>query len=297
MNFQNENNNLNNFSCENCKYFTNNKKDYKKHLLTKKHLSYNQFNNNSEMKFYSCNCGKTYSYNSSLYNHKKKCQYNQNQLVEKKTNYDEIITTLINENNELRKTLIEQTKIISDVIPKIGNTINSNNTINNVNKFNINVFLNEQCKDAISMENFIKSLEISLSNLLFSKDKGLIEGISNIFIENMNKLPLTQRPIHCTDVKRETLYIKNETWEKDEKREKTKDAIKKVSKLQTCNINKYVDTNPDFMSISKKKDEYIDIVRVATSSIENKEDKIIKNICKNVYINENKIDIETCQIE
>jgi len=276
-----------NFICEKCNYITINKKDYKKHLLTKKHIDKSNLK-----KEYKCECGKVYNYNGSLYNHKKKCNIqlsiasNTNKIID----HEKMILTLIDENKELRKALVDQSKLISDVIPKIGNNNNNVNS-NNVNKFNINLFLNEQCKDAISMDNFIESIEISLSNLLLSKEKGLAEGISNIFIENINKLPITQRPLHCTDVKRETLYIKNEKWEKDEKKEKTKRAIKRVSKIQASNINHvYIKENPDFMNNDKKKDEYIHIVKATTSDIEgNKEDKIIKNICKEVYINEDSI--------
>jgi len=273
------------YACKKCDYVTNYKKDYNKHLLTKKHNEPTIYNKN-----YICDCGKKYSYNSSLYNHKKKCTFNMNmEIIEKQNNnYETMINTLINENKELRQTLIEQSKVLSEVIPKINNTVNGNvnNTINSNNKFNINVFLNEHCKHAISMDSFIKSIEISLSNLLFSKEKGLAQGISNIFIENINKLPLTQRPLHCTDVKRETLYIKNEIWEKDEKKEKTKEAIKKISKMQTQNVNKYVTSNPDYMKHDKKKEDYISIVRVATGDIDDKQEKIIKNICKEVYVND-----------
>ena len=274
------------FSCENCNYSTINKKDYKKHLQTKKHLSYEIMMSTNIMieRNYKCDCGREYLHRSSLNNHKKKCNNSPQEIVTTpNVDYEKMITTLIDENRELRKVLIEQSKTLKEAIPKIGNI----NTINSNNKFNINLFLNEQCKDAISMDNFIKSIEISLSNLLLSKDKGLAEGISNIFIENMNKLPITQRPLHCTDVKRETLYIKNqEKWEKDEKKEKTKNAIKRVSNLQACNINTYAKANPDYMKNDRKKDEYIDIVRAATSNIEEKEDKIIKNICKQIYIND-----------
>ncbi len=286
--------------CNFCNYKTLNKKDYNKHELTQKHLkniSLSEKKNEivdsgiNKRKFV-CQCGKKYSYNSSLYNHKNKC-INQPIVTTNSIDYEKMITTLIDENKELRKVLIEQTKVINEVMPKIGNTsfsnvnnINNVNNIKNINKFNINLFLNEQCKDAITMDNFIKSIEISLSNLLFSKNKGLAEGISNIFIENINKLPLTQRPLHCTDVKRETIYIKNDTWEKDEKKEKTKDAIKKVSNLQTKNINKYKESNPDYMKDDKKKEDFINIIKVATTDIEGKEEKIIKNICKEVYLNE-----------
>lgn len=281
----------NTYFCEKCKYFTNNRKDYNKHLQRKKHLI--GIIESEEKIKHICECGKMYVHRSSLNNHKKKCIHHEQIIsVSDKIDYEKMITTLIDENKELRKTLVEQSKLINEVIPKLGNNINVNNVSNvsninnikNVNKFNINLFLNEQCKDAITMDNFIKSIEISLSNLLFSKDKGLAEGISNIFIENINKLPITQRPLHCTDVKRETLYIKNDTWEKDEKKEKTKDAIKKLSNLQTKNINKYKETNPDYMNYDKKKEEFISIIKVATSDIEGKEEKIIKNICKEIYL-------------
>lgn len=296
------------FSCDVCKYFTNNKKDYNRHLLTKKHSLNTEINmdNKPESIYHICECGKKYLHRSSLNNHKKKCTSLSSDIdidkksdiiissshstpigfQDKKMNYDEMITTLINENKELRKVLVEQSKLISNVIPKIGNNHHNINS-NNVNKFNINLFLNEQCKDAISMDNFIESIEVSMNNLMLSKEKGLAEGISNLFIENINKLPITQRPLHCTDVKRETLYIKNEKWEKDEKKEKTKHAIKRVSNLQASQINHvYINENPDYMKNDKKKDEYIHIVRTATGDIQSKEDKILKNICKEVIINE-----------
>lgn len=254
-----------NYECLYCCFNTNDKKDYRRHLLTQKHKKNEE---NEKLN------------NSKLSNINDEPNYKE-LFMNVLNNNGKMITTLIDENKELKKQLVEQSKVINEIIPKIGN-----NTINSNNKFNLNIFLNEQCKDAITMDNFIKSIEISLSNLLFSKDKGLVEGISNIFIENINKLPITQRPLHCTDVKRETIYIKNDTWEKDEKKEKTKDAIKKVSNLQTKNINKYKESNPDYMNSDKKKEDFINIIRVTTSDIEGKEEKIIKNICKEVYVNE-----------
>ena len=245
-----------NYECLFCCFNTNDKKDYRRHLSTKKHKK----NEENE-------------------------KINNSKILNTETdeiNYKELfINTLLKEHKEMKETIEKQQKTINELIPKIGN-----NTINSNNKFNLNIFLNETCKDAISMEEFINKIQVSLSDLFYTKNKGIAEGVSNIFIENLNKIPLTQRPIHCTDVKRETIYIKNDTWEKDEKKEKTKDAIKKVSNLQTKNINKYKESNPDYMNHDKKKEDFINIIKVATSDIEGKEEKIIKNICKEVYLNE-----------
>ena len=128
---------------------------------------------------------------------------------------------MIHENQELRNQ-------VTELIPKVGNTINKP-------RFNINIFLNEQCKDALTMNEFIDKIKVTLDDLLITKNKGLTEGVSNIFIENMNKLSVHERPMHCTDVKRETVYIKcedeinkngNSKWEKDKENRKLKESIK-----------------------------------------------------------------------
>ena len=197
------------FHCSYCDYNTERKSQYERHLATLKHQKLadttNQQQNTTEKVHFVCNCGKIYNHRASLYNHKKKCFYNDELKLE--PNYRELIMKLINENHELRNTVLLENKElrnqINEMIPKIGN--------NNINqKFNINVFLNDECKDAITMEQFIEKIEITMSNLLLTKNKGINEGISNIFIENMNKLSLYERPIHCTDTKRETVYIKSD---------------------------------------------------------------------------------------
>jgi hypothetical protein len=199
----------------------------------------------------------------------------------------DMVLKILEQNKQLSDIIVNQNKQMNEMIPKIGNT---NNTINNNQKLNINIFLNEKCKDAMSMDNFLKTIEVSLSNLLVTKEKGLAEGITNIIVENMNKLPINQRPIHCTDVKRETIYIKNETWEKDENKEKTKEAIKKISCIQTKNIKKWTEANPNYMEKEKLKDEYIYLIKHISDDVKEKEEKIIKNICKNSYINDKLIE-------
>ena len=148
---------------------------------------------------------------------------------------DSEIMNLVKQNSEIMKT-------ITEMAPLIGN----NN--NNINNFNINIFLNEKCKDAISMDKFIQGIEISMKNLLTTKDKGLAEGISNIFIENMNKLSLHERPLHCTDTKRETLYIKNDEWEKDNDNKQIKEKMRDVAQKQVRSLNKWTGEHPNYMN-------------------------------------------------
>jgi uncharacterized C2H2 Zn-finger protein len=286
------------YACTPCGFITNNKTDYNRHILTRKHQNEtnetllkqknakNDEKNASGISFDCEKCNKQFNSRSSLWRHKKKCENSENNevIIHTKENpiiQDNTFEIMKEQNNLLKELVMEQAKQIKELIPRIGS---NNNTTNN--KFNVQIFLNEKCKDAISMDAFIKSIEVSLSNLLLTKDKGLADGISNIFIENMSKLSVYERPVHCTDAKREVLYIKNDTWEKDEKKTMIKDAIQKVSKKQTQNITKFKQEYPDFMENQKNKDDFIEIVKATTESVDDKTDKVIRNICKVAQLNE-----------
>ena len=272
------------YICNYCSFFTNNKNDFRRHSVTIKHkkLKNNDFSYEKTQKnSLQCDCGKIYKYKQGLYAHKKKCNYKEVTSVDNKN----LIIMLINENKEMRKMMQDQQEKLLEIIPNIGNN-NTHNTINNKQKFNINVFLNEKCKDAISMNEFIEKIEVSMKNLLTTKDKGLSEGLSNIIIENMNKLSLYERPIHCTDKKRETLYIKNDEWEKDEKSEQINELVKMVEKKQMKNINQWTDKNPNYMNNELLQEEYINLVRSCTNSVDSCKDKVIRKLCDNVYLTE-----------
>ena len=286
------------FVCENCNFECCKKGDYNRHILTGKHkrlintnndytiLTSNTSNTSNIIKEYNCECGKKYKHITSLYKHKKKCTGKKEE-----NNLQELVIKLLTDNQEMKKenqqlihTIINQNQHLTELIPKIGN-----NTINNVknnvkNNFNINVFLNEQCKDALTIDEFVEKIEISMKNLLTTKDKGLGEGLSNIIIDNMNKLSLYERPIHCTDKKRETIYIKNEEWEKDEGNEKTNDFLKKVENKQVKNIDQWTKEHPKYMDNDNLQEEYIDLIRGCTSSIDKCKDKVIRKVCDNVYL-------------
>jgi hypothetical protein len=237
------------FCCKKCNYYTCRKSQYDRHLLTLKHEKITN-DNNLEQKVpneFICECGKKYNYLSGLSRHRKTCKREKKEtsIIENEENvdYKSMFLEMINENKELRKT-------ITEMIPKIGNNNNNNNTINNKNKFNINVFLNEKCKDALSMDEFIDKIEVSMKNLLTTKEKGQVYGISNIIMENMNKLSLYERPLHCTDKKRETLYVKNNEWEKDDNKEHINKALKKVESKQLKNLNVWLEEHPNYMNNS-----------------------------------------------
>lgn len=193
----------------------------------------------------------------------------------------EMKNELLNQLKEQNKIITEQQKSINEMIPKVGN--------NNNNKFNLNFFLNEQCKDALNMSDFIKGLEIQLKDLMYTKNNGIIEGVSNVFVNGLKQLETTKRPIHCTDIKRETLYIKeHDEWEKDEdNKEKLIGALNNIAFKQRRSISDWEKNNPNWIKSDKGKDDYINLIRSVMAEVPSgaKDNKIIKNIVKELQIN------------
>tara|TARA_B100000900_G_scaffold394546_1_gene392084 strand:- start:2638 stop:3648 length:1011 start_codon:yes stop_codon:yes gene_type:complete len=313
------------YICEKCDYSTDSKKDFNKHLGTAKHkkmmdaidsgdISNHSIPKNPENKIFTCvNCERKFKSNSGLWRHKKSCinedesEEKCEEIVEKPTNKDkelelkDMFLTVVNENKELRsmmveqqksmveqqKTIMAQSKQMTEIIPKLGNSTTNNNTINNNQRFSINVFLNEKCKDAINMSDFIKSIQVSLEQLDFTKTQGLEKGISNVIMENMNKLSVYERPMHCTDTKRETIYIKdNNTWEKDKSKEKIKNAIRKTSNKNYTALTNWTRENPDFMEDDEKQMFYARAMSTLGKPMDGLDDKIVKKICSNTYLKE-----------
>ena len=286
------------FVCDICNYKTDIKCNYNRHLNSTKHHKLVNCNEIKTInKVYNCECGNTYKYIQNLSRHKKKCNFQdaENIVYDKNNlNYKDMFLQLLQKTDTLHNLIIEQNKIIqekdktiNEIIPKIGNTNSniSNANINSNNKnVNIQLFLNENCKDALSMDEFVKKIEISLTDLLFTKQKGLVNGISNIFIKNLNDLPEKERPIWCSDKKRKKIFIKEEEWAEDVNNIKTKQAIKDVSDIQVKNINKYTENNPDWKDKENKKEEYISIVKNVTSDILDKKDDVINKMVDTIYL-------------
>jgi hypothetical protein len=284
------------FYCELCDYNTCRQSQFDRHLLTLKHKNRVDYNKNTtkynKKSSNICECGKEYNHRASLYNHQKRCSYraelkpelnvpkiSSDMIVKLIQDNNDIRANLLKENLELRNQLNEQHKQITEMIPRIGN---NNNTLKQ--KFNINVFLNEKCKDALSMDEFIEKIEISMKDLLTTREKGQVQGISNIIIENINKLSLYERPLHCTDKKRETLYIKNQEWEKDDNREYIGKALKKVESKQIKNIKIWLDEHPDYMNIPDQQEKFAKLISERGKSVDEYGEKIVKNLSNNVYV-------------
>ena len=305
------------FNCECCNYKCCKKSDYEKHLTTVKHkkmeisMNGDDLVKNDDIKLakvakvakpvndkFVCLCGKEYKFNQGLHRHKKTCKYEETVCVEiqKTTEASGDVVALLMEQNKLlteqNKQQAEQSKqqaeksniqiellttTIKDMIPNMGNNNNSNNT----NQFNINMFLNEECKDAINMSDFVKSIQVSLDQLQYTTNNGLEKGITRVIMDNMNKLSKYERPLHCSDLKRETIYIKeNDIWEKDTNKEKLKKAINKTSNKNYTALTEWTKENPAFMKQDDKQLFYAKSMSAMGKPITGVEDKIIKSICK-----------------
>ena len=301
--------NPNKFVCLNCDYLTSNSKDYKKHLQTIKHKS---MENDSEMVenlseispkipiIYTCICGKKYKYDSGYYRHKKKCetyliQENNPSDLEVSLKYQEkldhltnVVLDIVKQNNELTKQIVELSSKTST-----NNYTNVNTSNNSHNKtFNLQFFLNEQCKDAINIKDFVESIQVQISDLENTGRNGYVEGISKIFINNLEQLKTHERPIHCSDSKREIIYIKDDNqWNKDDdqKSNLTK-AIKQVANKNIKQISEWQKMNQEYNDPdSKQNDKYMNIILNSMSGSTPEEqksniNKIIKKVAKEVVI-------------
>lgn len=235
------------FLCETCDYSTGSNKDFKKHLLTAKHnLSTKSTQKSPKIPTaYFCNCGKNYKERSGLWRHKKKCkEASENSQISEERKID---ANLVRE-------LIEQNKDLQNQIIEMASHKHDNVTINNTqnNNFNVNMFLNVQCKDAINFTDFIERIEVSHDDLENNAQLGFVNGISKILLDNLQRLTLYERPIHCTDVKRETMYIKDDNqWQKDVT-DKINSAIQGVSQKSIITLMDWKKNNPDYQDIDSE---------------------------------------------
>jgi len=294
------------YSCKNCDFKCCKLSNYTAHIDTPKHknrtFSTILEQKNAETEFICNNCNKKYKARNSLWYHQKKCNL-ANHLKNKEDNEIKILTGLVldvvKQNQELTQQNSNLTNKIVDIYKNttsntniLSNTNISNNSINSNNKtFNLNVFLNEQCKDAMNLMDFVDSLKLQLSDLESVGKLGFVEGISNIIIKNLKALDIHKRPVHCSDSKREVMYIKDEDkWEKEnDENNKIRKAIKYVAHKNSKILPEFKAKYPDCSkSESKQSDHYTKLVIEAMggrgdNDIE-KENKIIKNIAKELTI-------------
>jgi hypothetical protein len=283
------------FICESCDIKTNNKKDYSKHCLTTKHLNRTKIEQKLPNLLFSCKrCSKGYKARNSLWYHEQKCNIEINKniyineahptavpLYSEVSHLSNIVIELIKSNTDLQKQMMEVCK---------NSTIN-NNTINSHNKtFNLQVFLNEKCKDAMNLGDFVNSMTLELSDLEDVGKLGYVEGISNIIIRKLNELDVYNRPIHCSDAKREIMYVKDDNiWEKENSTyDKLRKAIKQVTYKNSSLLGPWSKKYPACMNNQHHlNDVYIQLVGQAMGGKEefvDSENKIMKKIAKSVLI-------------
>ena len=291
------------FCCDICDYSTSRKSQYDRHIITGKHqiLTNPNLQISKNCANYECICGKSYKHASSLCAHKKSCtqQHSTKDTSNNEFEFDtEFVMLVLKQNNELQTQMIEQqTKMMAQhthMMEVIKNGTNNTliNNISNNKTFNLNVFLNEQCKDAMNIMDFVDSLKLQLSDLESVGKLGFVEGISNIIVKNLNAMDIHKRPVHCSDSKRDVMYVKDEDrWEKEnENKIKLRKAIKYLAHKNSKMLPEFKTKYPDCgQSISKKSDQYNKlIIEAMGGSGDNdleKEDKIIKNIANEVVIN------------
>ena len=292
------------YYCEKCDYYTNKKSNYNTHCESKKHnkqqmeLKINDIKPNLSLNKNNtyCNvCEKNYKDRTGLWRHKKKCVVIDGININDK---DALVIHLLQQNSELQKSLIELSKEKIITNSTHGNTNNTNNTNNSHNTnsnnktFNLNFFLNETCKNAMNISEFVSSIKVTLEDLEYTGRQGYIQGISNIILNNLQKLEQHERPLHCNDLKREILYIKeNNKWEKEtEQKPILTKAIKTIANENIKQIKHWRDKYPDCTdSDSKKNNMYLKIVSNSMNGLTEAEscrniDKIISNVAKEVII-------------
>jgi hypothetical protein len=302
------------FYCEKCDYKCSSKGDFNKHIQSKKHNTINttivQPKNSQTHK---CSCGKEYEYRASLFNHKKKCVLPAPQQEEPTPSQDDIqvptnlIFELIKQNQEFKQLLVDQNKQLYEKheeniylqkqlldVVKDGKTINNNTISNNSHNktFNLQFFLNETCKDAMNMKDFIQSLELSMSELEKMGEVGFAEGMSRVFVNRLNSLDITKRPIHCSDVKREIIHIKDDNkWERDNANlDRLRKIIKQLTHKNILRVDDWKKANPGCTEYnSRKNDQYLKINMEAIGPVDEEEvkrdfGKIIRKVAENTAI-------------
>lgn len=309
------------FACKICDYSSSKESDYNRHIATRKHQ-----NNVKNAKKNACVCGKAFMHRQGLHVHRKKCsQYISKGVSDSDVKYDtidgnkneniihnvdsvtfssdvdddkhdicsdekigitkEMFMKLLKDNEEMMKMI---KSLSENQLTTPQHITNNNNNITNNNQFNLNIFLNEKCKDALNMSEFIDSLKITLDDLLFSKNNGITRGVTDIMMKKLKELDIYKRPIHCTDIKRDTMYIKDEDkWHKDNNHDMFKNTIIKVANKERSALQLWAIDNPDWMETEQKQIQYLTMVRSICEPIEtysNYERKIIKNIGKEILV-------------
>ncbi len=290
------------YTCNFCHYMCNKNSEYIRHLTTRKHIG-NAAGNKKIAVILKCKlCNKLYKSNKGLWGHNKVCNIpvnNENIILDASNNEIKVLTNLVLEivksNTELQKQNTELQiqnqefqKQVLDVCQKIQpSSITNNSTTNNNKTFNLQFFLNEQCKDAMNVSEFVNSFQLKLEDLERVGRQGYVDGISHIIVSKLKETDIYKRPFHCSDAKRETLYVKDENgWEREgAENSKMIKAVKDVGQKNFTILNNYRLSNPEcILAESADNDKYVQMMIQAAGSQKDNVSKVIKKIAKEVVI-------------
>lgn len=286
--------NASKYLCGKCNFSTSRLSQYNSHLLTAKHKKLTNDDTNPSVlsAAFECGCGNIYKHRQGLHNHRKKCTHHQknNEMVCGNSFLDNTtVFEILKQNQEFKDLLVEQHKKILELsnAPRIINNNVTNNTQNN--HFNLQVFLNETCKDAITADQFVKDILISFHDLENIGNQGYVQGFTDIIMKHLRTLDVTKRPMHCTDVKRETIYIKeNDSWNKDnEDKTKLKNVIEKVALKSRANVHSWQRGHPEVVVLDSNDYEMNHKILRHTwgdGDTEKLQEKVIKNIAKEIHL-------------
>jgi hypothetical protein len=302
--------------CIICDYYSNKVTDYRRHLLTPKHVNKSNNTNNTNKtaektndftpnKLYKCECGKEYLHMSSLCKHKKSCDSLQTEKISndtyetatnvQSTEFDsDMILEILKQNQEFKELIIAQNNKILELVSSHNTTNitnNNNNNNNTTNKFNLNVFLNETCKDALNMSEFLESLTLCLNDFENFGPLGYCGGITNILLKGLKTLDVNKRPIHCSDLKREVIHIKNnDVWQKDEEQMQMIKAIQAIEQKNIKQMSLWAKANPEYKDANhKKSDLYTKLIDNSLGETDEEKaqknyHKIIRSVAKEILV-------------
>jgi len=284
------------YSCEVCSFKTENKTNYNIHLLTVKHknLTKTDKQNAEKCNYHICLCGNKYKHRQSLFNHKLKCKFTNNPVTTECTVLtttnentvqpnNELLMELLKQNNELQRQIIEMARE-----PK---TVNNNNT-NNI-QLNINQFLNENCKNALNFSDFIENIQVTYDDLENNVKLGFVNGMTKVIVEHLKQLAISDRPIHCTDVKRETIYVKEENqWDKENSTKVIQRGIQDITCKNMQQLCDWREENPEYVDMDTELGEKSIVMQQNSMAGAKREDfypKIIKNIAKETILDKKRM--------
>jgi hypothetical protein len=307
------------FYCEECNFICSNKKDYNRHLMTAKHQTRTKLTINTQLrsKIFDCECGKVYKARNSLWYHKQKCTYvdnmNEDNPAEiqnsieyvnanEQTSDASTILLLLKQNQEFKNLMVEQyeknqelqQQLVDAVKNNKGSMTNCNNntTNNNNNQFNLNFFLNDTCKDAMNITDFLSNLDVHIDELEYIGNHGYVNGMTKMIMERLKGMDVTKRPIHCTDIKRETMYIKDkDEWSKDtDELTKVRKILNRISMNNYRTIPEWKNAHPECEVVASRTYDFCySMMESLLGDVEDEQlkldNKIIKTMAKTLYVN------------